>query len=122
MKILIAEDDFLIMKTIELCLKKEGYEIICCADGMEAMEKITRHNPDLVILDIMLPYFSGLEILGKVKQNGNDVPVIVMSAMGQQAVVDEAMKLGADEYISKPFNIKSLLSYVSSLKSPAIAV
>lgn len=112
MKILIAEDDSLILKTMELSLKKEGYEIICCLDGMDAMEKIQSQCPDLIIVDIMLPYFSGLEITGKVKQNGNPTPVIVISAMGQQAVADEAMRLGADDYISKPFNIKVLSSMI----------
>ena len=117
MKILIAEDDSLILKTMELFLKREGYEIICCTDGLEAMEKIQQMEPDLIIVDIMLPYFSGLEIVGKVKQNKDAVPVIVISAMGQQSVVDEAMKLGADEYISKPFNIISLTSHIARLTS-----
>ncbi|MCW3110595.1 MAG: response regulator [Segetibacter sp.] len=112
MKILIAEDDSLILKTIELCLKKEGFEMICCLDGLDAMEKIQLLNPDLIIVDIMLPYFSGLEIVGKVKQNGSSTPIIVMSAMGQQGVVDEALKLGADDYIPKPFNIKVLNSMI----------
>ncbi len=115
MKILIAEDDSLILKTLELCIKRDGYEIICCVDGLDAMEKIELMNPDLIIVDIMLPYFSGLEIVGKVKQNKDAPPVIVISAMGQQSVVDEAMKLGADEYISKPFNINLLTSHISRL-------
>lgn len=117
MKILIAEDDSLILKTMELCLKRDGFDIICCVDGVEAMEKIDLLKPDLIIVDIMLPYFSGLEIVGKVKQNEHAVPVIVISAMGQQAVVDEAMKLGADEYLSKPFNINTLTSYILNLTS-----
>ncbi|MCW3081749.1 response regulator [Segetibacter sp.] len=117
MKILIAEDDSLILKTIELCLKRDGFEIICCMDGLDAMEKIEQLNPDLIIVDIMLPYFSGLEIVGKVKQNKNPVPIIVISAMGQQTVVDEAMKLGADEYISKPFNIAALTAHIKRLTS-----
>ncbi len=115
MKILIAEDDSLVLKTIELLLKKEGYEMICCSDGMDAMEKIQTQQPDLIIVDIMLPYFSGLEIVGKVKQNLNSVPIIVISAMGQQGVVDEAIKLGADDYISKPFNIKAVKSAIQRL-------
>ena len=117
MKILIAEDDSLILKTMELCLKRDGYEMICCSDGLEAMEKIQLHNPDVIIVDIMLPYLSGLEIVGKVKQTNSEVPIIVISAMGQQAVVDEAIKLGADEYISKPFNINVLTSHITRLTS-----
>lgn len=121
MKILIAEDDFLILKTLELCLKKEGYKLICCIDGLDAMEKIKATSPDLIIVDIMLPFFSGLEILGKIKQSCR-VPVIVISAMGQQNVVDEAMRLGADGYISKPFNIDLLTSQIARLTTPAVAV
>ncbi|MDB5250512.1 MAG: response regulator [Segetibacter sp.] len=119
MKILIAEDDSLILKTMEFCLKREGHEIIACIDGMEAMGKIEETKPDLIILDIMLPYFSGLEIVGKIKQELNAVPVIVISAMGQQEVVEEAMRLGADEYISKPFNITELVSHIARLTATA---
>jgi DNA-binding response OmpR family regulator len=105
MKVLIAEDDSLVLKTMELCLKKFGYEVIACIDGLDAMERIELHTPDIIIVDIMLPYLSGLEIIGKVKQMKNAMPIIVISSMGQQSVVDEALKLGASDYISKPFNI-----------------
>jgi two-component system, OmpR family, response regulator VicR len=119
MKILIAEDDSLILKTMELCLKKEGFEVICSVDGLDAMEKIEAYKPDILILDIMLPYFSGLEIVGKVKQSENPVPTIVLSAMGQQAVADEAIKLGADQYMTKPFNIHSLTAHITRLTATA---
>ena len=122
MKILIAEDESLIMKTMELCLKREGHEIICCMDGLIALEKIEENNPDLIILDIMLPYISGLEIVGKVKQMGSTVPIIVISAMGQQAVAEEALKIGANEFISKPFNINELISHISRLTTLEVAV
>jgi two-component system, OmpR family, response regulator VicR len=120
MKILIAEDDSLILKTMEQCLKKEGFEVLCSADGLDAMEKIEAHKPDIIIVDIMLPYFSGLEIVGKVKQGENPVPVIVLSAMGQQAVADEAIKLGADQYMTKPFNIKGLTSHINRLTGTVV--
>ncbi|WP_207496969.1 response regulator transcription factor [Aridibaculum aurantiacum] len=121
MKILIAEDDSLILRMMELCLKKEGHDVICSKDGRDAVEKIKAQNPDLIIVDIMMPYISGLEIVGMVKQQIQPVPVIVLSAMGQQGVVDEAVKLGADHYISKPFNIQQLSSHINRLTSPAIA-
>lgn len=119
MKILIAEDTSLILKTLELCLKREGHEIVACLDGLEAMQKIEETKPDLIILDIMLPYVSGLEIVGKLKQELNAVPVIVMSAMGQQDVVEEAMRLGADEFVSKPFNFAHLTSHIARLTGTA---
>ena len=122
MKVLIAEDNTLISKTLEMFLKKEGYETICCMDGLEAMEKIEKYNPDIIVVDIMLPYFSGLEILGKVKQSNSPVPVIVTSAMGQDSVMDEAYGLGADAYIPKPFHIDDLTSHICALTEPEAAV
>lgn len=120
MKILIAEDDSLILKTLQLCLKKDGNEVIACIDGLDAMEKIKEQEPDIIIVDIMLPYLSGLEIVGKVKQELDPIPVIVISAMGQQSVVEEAMRLGADDYISKPFNINTLNSLLAKFSARAM--
>ena len=122
MKILIAEDDLLILKTLQLCLKKDGVEIIACMDGLDAMEKIKDNSPDIIIVDIMLPYFSGLEIVAKIKQNPEAVPIIVISAMGQQSIVEEAIRLGADEYISKPFNINTLNTLIERFTNPAPVV
>lgn len=115
MKILLAEDDTLILKTLELYLKKDGYEVITSSDGLDAMNKIESQHPDMVITDVMLPYFSGLELLGRVKQKQSKLPVIVLSAMGQESVVAEAMKLGADHFISKPFSITQLSEQITRL-------
>ncbi len=115
MKILIAEDNSLMLKIIQKSLEKKGFEVITTIDGLDAIQKIEEHNPDVVILDIMMPFYSGLEIVGKLKQDANKIPVIVMSDMGQQSVVDEALKLGADEYIFKPFSINTLISYIHRL-------
>ena len=120
MKILIAEDDPFIMKILQMSLNKAGYEFICCIDGLEAMKNIELHKPDIILVDIMLPYFSGLEILGNVKQSAHPVPVIVVSAMGQMSVIDEAMKLGADGYISKPFTMETLFSNINQLSRKAL--
>src|SRR4051812_21195984 len=108
MKILIAEDNSLMLKIIQKSLEKKGFEVIATGDGMEAVQKIEEHSPEVVILDIMMPFYSGLEIIGKIKQDSTRVKVIVISDMGQQSVVDEAMRLGADEYILKPFSINTL--------------
>jgi len=108
MKILIAEDDLLMLKTLEFRLKKEGHEVILTKDGMEALEKIEESNPDLIITDIMMPYSSGLEIAGAVRQKYN-TPIIILSGMGQENVVLEAFKLGVDDYITKPFSPNELI-------------
>lgn len=108
MKILIADDEPIMLKTIALKLKKDGHDILTTDNGREALEIIERDKPDLVITDIMMPYASGLEIVGKVKQAGNKIPIIVLSAMGQENVVLEAFNLGADDFISKPFSPNEL--------------
>lgn len=110
MKILVAEDEPLLLKTIEMRLKKEGYEVILAADGREAMQQIDAGQPDLIITDIMMPFASGLEIIGKVKQNdAENIPVIILSAMGQENTVLEAFNLGADDYVTKPFSPNELV-------------
>jgi DNA-binding response OmpR family regulator len=109
MKILVAEDEPMLLKTIELKLKKEGYEVITTHDGREAIAKIEEQAPDLVISDIMMPYASGLEITALLKQKQEkQIPIIILSAMEQEKVVMEAFELGADDYITKPFSLNEL--------------
>jgi two-component system response regulator VicR len=109
-KILIAEDDVLMIKILEFILKKEGYQVTSCKDGLSAIEKIPVLIPDLIITDIMLPFRSGLEIIGYSKENFENIPVIVVSSLGEEeGTVIEAFKLGADDFVSKPFNPNELL-------------
>lgn len=117
MKILLAEDDNLIRKTIEIRLVKDGHVIIACAEGTTALENLKSDPPDMVITDIMLPSASGLEIVSAVKEVVADKPikVIVLSAMGQEDIVEEAFKLGADDYMTKPFSLTELSIRVKKL-------
>ena len=109
MTILVAEDDMIMLKTIELRLKKDGHTVILSHDGREAMKELETASPDLIITDIMMPFSSGLEIIEAVKKRaGKKIPVIVLSAMGQENVVLEAFQLGADDYITKPFSPNEL--------------
>jgi DNA-binding response OmpR family regulator len=109
MRILVAEDDDLMLKTLEFRLKRDGHEVIVARDGREALEKIKSASPDLIITDIMMPYFSGLEIIGFIRQqNEKKIPIIILSGMGQEDVVLEAFRLGADDYITKPFSPNEL--------------
>lgn len=119
MKILVAEDEPIMLKTIALRLRKDGHEVIVADNGREAMEHIDNHKPDLIITDIMMPYSSGLEIVGKVKGQSMKTPVIVLSAMGQENVVLEAFNLGADDYITKPFSPNELSVRVKRLAQTA---
>ncbi|HEY4651950.1 MAG TPA: response regulator [Pontibacter sp.] len=108
MNILIAEDEPITLATMEFRLKKDGHDVITTTDGQEALARLAGTTPDLVITDIMMPFASGLEVLSYVKKNLPDVPVIVLSAMGQENVVLEAFTLGADDYITKPFSPNEL--------------
>ena len=116
MKILVAEDEPMLLKTIELKLKKEGYDVITTPDGREAVAKIEELDPDMVITDIMMPYVSGLEIVAIVRKKTNKrIPIIMLSAMEQEKVVMEAFELGADDYITKPFSLNELAIRVKRL-------
>jgi DNA-binding response OmpR family regulator len=109
MKILVADDDLLMLKTLEFRLKKDGHTVFATRDGREALAKIEETLPDLVITDLMMPFTSGMEIIGYVRQmTGKRIPVIILSAMGQENVVLEAFQLGADDYITKPFSPNEL--------------
>ncbi len=115
MKILIAEDDTLILTTLKLRLKKDGHEVFTAEDGHTAIQHITEHNPDLIITDIMMPYNSGIEVLGFAKSKNKDIRVIILSGMGQENVVLEAFELGADDYMVKPFSPNELVMRVKRL-------
>ncbi|MBB1284444.1 response regulator [Flavisolibacter sp. BT320] len=115
MKILVAEDEPIMLKTISLRLKKDGHDVMTTDNGREALSMIDEHDPDLIITDIMMPYASGLEIVGTVKQTEKKTPIIVLSAMGQENVVLEAFNLGADDFIAKPFSPNELSMRVKRL-------
>lgn len=120
MKILVAEDEPIMLKTIVLRLQKDGHYVIPVDNGREALEQIDQQQLDLIITDIMMPYSSGLEIVGKVKSDASrKIPVIVLSAMGQENVVVEAFNLGADDYITKPFSPNELSMRVKRLAKSA---
>jgi len=123
MKILVVEDDAIMLKTIELRLKKDGYDVITSEDGRDGLKKFEELAPDLIITDIMMPFLSGLEIVGAVKKwEGKETPIIVLSTLGQENVVLEAFRLGADDFITKPFSPKELSMRVKrySLNSESI--
>jgi DNA-binding response OmpR family regulator len=118
MKILIAEDEPIMLKTIELKLTRDGHNVVTTNNGRDAIELFTQNNFDIVITDIMMPYTSGIELLGFVKNHASKkIPVIVLSAMGQENVVVEAFNLGADDFITKPFSPTELSLRVNRFAS-----
>ncbi len=130
MTILVAEDEPLMLRALELKLKRDGYDVITSRNGKEAMMKIEQFNPDLIITDVMMPFSSGLEVVGMVKSSPfRRTPVIVLSSMGQEKIVEEAFEMGADDYVTKPFSltelslrIKRLLKYPVNLKQQGVFV
>lgn len=105
MQILLAEDDELILKTIEHKLTKEGYQVILTRNGKDAIDRINTEKVDLIITDIMMPFASGLEIVTNTRKSINsNTPIIVLSSMGQEDVVVEAFDLGANDFMVKPFS------------------
>src|SRR5690606_26713857 len=115
MVVLLAEDDELILKTIEHKLKKEGFEVILTRNGQEAIELIRSQKIDLIISDIMMPFASGIEILAEVKQLEQPIPIIMLSSMGQEEIVIEAFEMGASDYMIKPFSPNELILRINKL-------
>lgn len=113
--ILIAEDDELILRTVEHKLVKEGHEVVLTRNGQEAIEKIKESDFDLIVTDIMMPFASGIEILSAIKRHGKKVPVIVLSSMGQEEVVVDAFDLGASDFMVKPFSPNELILRIKRL-------
>lgn len=115
MDILLVEDNIMILKTLEFRLKKDGYNIHSVENGQVALETLKTLKPDLVITDIMMPFVSGMEVLFYLKENMPDVPVIMLTAAGQEHTVSEAFNLGADDFMTKPFSPAELSLRVKRL-------
>lgn len=110
MKILVCEDEEILLTSLEFRLKKQGFEIMLAKDGKEALEKIKSESPDLVVADIMMPHVSGLELITFVrKKMKSDMPIIMISALGNDDTVLEAFRLGATDFIAKPFKPSELV-------------
>lgn len=114
MKILLVEDDEAILDGLAFCLKKEGFEIEKCTLGRDALEKIKSIHFDLLILDINLPDMNGLKLYKEIKVL-KDIPTIFLTANDSELSIVEALDSGADDYITKPFKTRELISRVHSV-------
>jgi len=114
-KILLVEDDYTIARFVQLELEHQGYEVIKVADGALALEAVEKESPNLLILDLMLPGVSGLEIAGKLRKQGNGIPILMLTALSDANDLVLGFDAGADDYLRKPFEISELLSRVRSL-------
>jgi DNA-binding response OmpR family regulator len=113
-RILVVEDDSALARVLRDNLQFEGMDVACVGDGAAAVTDAKQHCPDLVILDIMLPDTSGFELCGLLRQAGR-VPVIMLTARAQKADKLRGLDLGADDYITKPFDLEELLARVRAV-------
>ena len=118
-RVLIVDDEPHIVISLEFLMKQEGYEIEVARDGKEALSALTDFQPDLVLLDVMLPHHDGFEICQMIRENPEweSVKVIILTAKGRQSDITKGMALGADDYITKPFSTKELVQKVSEMLS-----
>jgi len=120
MKILIAEDDIIMLETIKEQLKKDEYTILGTSDGREALQALESFKPDLLITDILMPYTSGLELIGILRsEQNNRLPILVLSALDEESAVMEAFSMGANDFLSKPFKPTELTIRVKRLLNNA---
>ncbi len=112
--ILVVDDERNIVELLRLYLEKEGWAVISAADGEEALALHARHDPDLVILDLMLPKLDGFEVCRELRRRG-DVPIVMLTA--RDDVVDSivGLELGADDYVAKPFNPRALVARIKAI-------
>jgi two-component system alkaline phosphatase synthesis response regulator PhoP len=113
--ILLVEDEEHLHEALKLNLEMEGYEVDSAYDGQVALKQIQSAHYDLVILDIMLPSLDGFSITERMRLNNNNTPILILSAKNTSANRVQGLKLGADDYLTKPFNLEELLLRVSKL-------
>ncbi|MCP4674375.1 MAG: response regulator transcription factor [Deltaproteobacteria bacterium] len=113
--ILIVEDDKSLRDGLAMNFELQGFRVITASDGDEGMQKAFNVKPDLVILDIMLPGWSGLDILAELREKNADVPVLILSARDRTREKIEGLDVGADDYVTKPFELAELLARVEAL-------
>ena len=113
-KVLIVEDDEGIADFVNLELKHEGYETVLAFTGRQALDLFEKENPDLILLDIMLPELSGLEVLRRIRKSSR-TPVILLTARGETYDKVNGLNAGADDYLAKPFEIEELLARMSAV-------
>jgi len=118
-KILAVDDEKNIVRLVQINLERQGYEVITANDGKEALEKVDSERPDLVVLDVMMPYMDGFEVLQNLRRNPStrEIPVIMLTAKAQDQDVFKGWQSGVDCYLTKPFNPMELVSFVKRIFS-----
>ena len=118
-RLLVAEDDTEIRQALERILTYEGYEVIAVADGAAALEAIREHEPEAILLDVMMPFVDGLGVCRKLRERGDRTPVLMLTARHEVADRVEGLDAGADDYVTKPFELDELLARVRARRRRA---
>ncbi|MBA3056999.1 MAG: response regulator [Gammaproteobacteria bacterium] len=116
-KILVADDEPNIVISLEYLLKREGYSVLIARDGQEALERIARDKPNLVLLDVMMPKKTGFEVCQEVRASdaASSIKILMLTAKGRDTDAAKGLALGADAYITKPFSTRELVQKVAEL-------
>lgn len=116
-RIVIADDDVDIRKLVAFRLRRAGHDAVVCADGGEAIEACTLERPDLILLDVMMPGMSGLDVARIIRRDESlsGVPIIILTARAQESDIEHGFEAGADDYIVKPFSPRELVLRVDAV-------
>ena len=112
-KILVVDDEKPIADILQFNLKKEGYEVFCAYDGNEALKMVEERQPDLILLDIMLPQRDGMEVCREVRKK-YETPIIMLTAKDSEIDKVLGLELGADDYVTKPFSTREIIARVKA--------
>jgi DNA-binding response OmpR family regulator len=113
--VLVVDDDPTVSDVVRRYLERDGYQVTMVADGRAALASVARHRPDLVVLDLMLPGIGGLEVCRRLRAGGDDVPIVMLTALGEELDRITGLQLGADDYLTKPFSPRELVLRVGSV-------
>jgi len=114
-KILVIEDDKELLKGLIDNLTLEGYKVISAQDGERGLELVKKEHPDLIILDLMLPKLSGEEVCRTLREENNLTPIIMLTARGEESDKVKGLRLGADDYLTKPFSLLELFARIEAI-------
>ena len=117
LKILVCDDERHIVRLIQVNLERQGWDVVTAYDGKEGLEKVKAEKPDLLVLDVMMPYMDGFEVLKAIRKEPETekLPVIMLTAKAQDKDVFEGYHYGADMYLTKPFNPRELVTFVKRI-------
>jgi DNA-binding response OmpR family regulator len=120
-KVLIVDDEPNIVAAVEFLLQRSGYDVHVARNGEEALKLVEAVNPDLVLLDVMMPLRSGYEVCKRIRENDawRHIKIIMLSAKGRDAEITKGLALGADDYVTKPFSTRDLLAKIGVLLASA---